>query len=164
MSNADHSTDRRGNRNGRTLGGVLSKPRQQLKYASIFLGIGIVGLGLILSVFLTMMTQTVETLGLMYAIDRDITEMIRQSLDSALYMTVAVAGTMALVALLLIIWIGHRIFGPVIPIKRQIEELKKGNYAARGALRKHDEFTDVMDALNELAEHLESGKQTTKAE
>jgi hypothetical protein len=48
----------------------------------------------------------------------------------------------------------HRIFGPLVPIKRFINELKSGNYDAQLILRKHDQMTDVAQELRDLAKVL----------
>lgn len=47
--------------------------------------------------------------------------------------------------------ISHRIAGPVVAIKAYIEQLKLGNYDYQRNLRPHDELTEIMDALHELA-------------
>ncbi len=68
---------------------------------------------------------------------------------------------MTLMGLLsLVLWIvySHRIFGPVVPLRRQIESLRAGNYDVRIRLRRNDEFKDLAEELNKLAEHLK--KQT----
>jgi HAMP domain-containing protein len=66
---------------------------------------------------------------------------------------------MALIGLLtLVLWIvySHRIFGPQVPIRRQVANLMKGDYDYKINLRKNDEFKDLADDLNKLAEHLKS--------
>jgi methyl-accepting chemotaxis protein len=70
---------------------------------------------------------------------------------------------MVLIGLLgLVLWIvySHRIFGPQVKIRRQIANLMKGDYDYKISLRKNDEFKDLADDLNRLAEHL---KLQTKA-
>ena len=49
----------------------------------------------------------------------------------------------------------HRIYGPLVSIKRFLNELKSGNYSARVILRKDDDLQDLVKELNELAETLE---------
>jgi HAMP domain-containing protein len=53
-------------------------------------------------------------------------------------------------------YFSHRIFGPTVPIRRQIENLCAGKYSERIQLRKYDELKDVAGALNRLAEVLEN--------
>jgi hypothetical protein len=45
----------------------------------------------------------------------------------------------------------HRIFGPLVPIKRYINELKSGNFDAQLILRKHDHMKDLAEELKSLA-------------
>jgi signal transduction histidine kinase len=60
------------------------------------------------------------------------------------------------------IWRGfrlsHRIWGPVIPLRRQINDLKNGNYQARIQLRPGDEFVELAEDLNALAHSLEKSR------
>ena len=49
----------------------------------------------------------------------------------------------------------HRMIGPTITIKRHVRALKKGIYSSRISLRRRDEFKDLAEELNELAEILE---------
>ena len=48
----------------------------------------------------------------------------------------------------------HRLIGPSVAFKRQIQSLIDGDYDARCTLREHDAFTDVASELNRLAEAL----------
>lgn len=50
----------------------------------------------------------------------------------------------------------HRVFGPLVPLLRQLEALKQGRYEARSKLRKSDELQDLADGLNELAQNLQA--------
>lgn len=52
----------------------------------------------------------------------------------------------------------HRLVGPMVSIKKHIDELISGNYSTRTHLREKDYFRDVASKLNELAETLESKK------
>jgi methyl-accepting chemotaxis protein len=54
----------------------------------------------------------------------------------------------------------HRMIGPMVPIRRQTEALKNGDYSARVTLRKRDAFTELAEDLNELARILEEGEKT----
>jgi signal transduction histidine kinase len=49
----------------------------------------------------------------------------------------------------------HRLVGPVVALRRQVEALKNGDYTARVALRRNDAFNELADDLNELATLLE---------
>lgn len=49
----------------------------------------------------------------------------------------------------------HRVFGPLVPLLRQVEALKQGRYEARSKLRRADELQDLADGLNDLAQSLQ---------
>ncbi len=69
-------------------------------------------------------------------------------------------GVIAFSFLSLLIWLlfSNRIFGPIVPIRRQIERLTKGDYEFRIQLRRHDELKEVADDLNRLAEVLKNSR------
>jgi methyl-accepting chemotaxis protein len=51
--------------------------------------------------------------------------------------------------------ITHRMVGPVMVIRRKMEELSEGNFGVRVHLRKGDEFNDLAASFNSMAEKLE---------
>lgn len=53
----------------------------------------------------------------------------------------------------------HRWVGPSVALRRQVEALKNGDYAARVKLRSHDAFGPLADDLNELASLLEQDEK-----
>jgi Tfp pilus assembly protein PilX len=60
----------------------------------------------------------------------------------------------------LLIWlrVTHRIFGPMVPIRKHIQNLKKGDFESRIHLRKKDHFHELAEDLNELAKSLKNPK------
>lgn len=78
--------------------------------------------------------------------------MIReQTHDFAVVSASILAGYMLLVAGLCIGY-SHRLIGPVVALRRQIQALKDGNYRARTKLRKSDTaFLEMAADLDELA-------------
>ena len=50
----------------------------------------------------------------------------------------------------------HTLLGPTVPLRRQVQSLKDGNYQARNALRKSDAaHQGLADDLNKLASILQ---------
>lgn len=49
--------------------------------------------------------------------------------------------------------ITHKIFGPLVPIQRTLDQLKAGDYSARAVLREKDEqqMKRLAESVNELA-------------
>ena len=76
-------------------------------------------------------------------------------------LTVGLWGFVLSATLTLLFWLmlSHRIFGPMVPILRQIDRLANGDYEARINLRRFDEFKDVAQRLNVLAEKLAEQKE-----
>jgi HAMP domain-containing protein len=62
----------------------------------------------------------------------------------------------------MILWViySHRIFGPVVPIRRHLARLIAGNYDEKMTLRKNDEFKEIARDLNRLAEVLKSSRRS----
>ena len=52
--------------------------------------------------------------------------------------------------------ITHRIAGPVMVIRKKMEDLCGENFSVRVRLRKGDEFRTLADTFNELAGHLDN--------
>lgn len=67
-------------------------------------------------------------------------------------------GFIIVLALLLWAYYSFRIFGPLVAIYRHVHALISGEYTSRVKLRRHDEFMDLADHLNHLAEVLQERK------
>ncbi|HVK61452.1 MAG TPA: hypothetical protein VM432_07875 [Bdellovibrionales bacterium] len=141
--------------NQRDLSNIFVNPRQQLKYSFVFFG-GAIGLMcLYIIFFLYYLSSTIASLANTFAVSPDVAQDLNRSILTASIALIAFSVTLTFVMFAAGIALSHRIFGPMIPIKRLIEQLRAGDYKARGSLRKKDEWHDVMDGLNDLAEKLE---------
>lgn len=69
-------------------------------------------------------------------------------------------GNMIFGCLCLILWLifSHRILGPMVPIRRHINQLIERKYDSKIILRKGDEFKYLADDLNRLTESLRNSK------
>ena len=68
----------------------------------------------------------------------------------------AILGGFVLVMVGFCIAYTHTLLGPTIPLRRQVQAMKDGNYQARNKLRKSDAaHQDLADDLNELASILQ---------
>ncbi len=54
----------------------------------------------------------------------------------------------------------HKVAGPLVPIKRHIQNLTQGNFASRVSIRPSDTIHDVAEELNRLATNLENWKRS----
>ena len=63
------------------------------------------------------------------------------------------------------LYITHKMVGPLVRIRKFLEEVGKGNFSLRINLRRADEFHDVAKWINEMCDNLErlkiEGKLTT---
>ncbi|MEK7356309.1 MAG: hypothetical protein AAB250_07655 [Bdellovibrionota bacterium] len=139
----------------RSIRSILVKPREQLRYAFIFFGGGLAVMATYIIMFLYYLNVTIGNLATSYSIAPDVQSTISTALLTASIATIVFAATLTLIMFSAGVALSHRIFGPAIPILRLVQDLRDGNYKARGHLRKRDEFQDIMGGLNELAGDLE---------
>ncbi|MDD5439496.1 MAG: HAMP domain-containing protein [Candidatus Omnitrophica bacterium] len=60
------------------------------------------------------------------------------------------------------VFVSHRIAGPILRIKRDLESVVAGNYSVRLRLRRTDELKDVAEAMNKVLDVLESKCKKTE--
>lgn len=68
-----------------------------------------------------------------------------------------IGGTLAALALTMLFVVirrTHKMYGPMVSIRRFVGELQQGNYAVRIAIRESDDFQTLVRDLNELAKTL----------
>jgi len=76
----------------------------------------------------------------------------------------AILGGFALVMLGFCIAYTHTLLGPIIPLRRQVQSLKDGNYQVRNKLRKTDAgHQGLADDLNELASILQHAQRDARS-
>ncbi len=141
--------------NRRSVKNIIVSPRQQLRYSFVLVIGSCVTLALFVGVLIFQINQTITTLGVAYNLDAEVIEAIQNSLNSALWMAMILAALSILSSLALSVRLSHKVYGPVVAIKRYLETLMAGNYQARLSLRQGDDLLDLRDALNQLAETLE---------
>ncbi len=140
---------------------LIIDPDKQFKYAFFFFGAGHLIFALFMCLFMMALNTTIVTVAASYNIDMEVTTVLRNSIINI----AAVAVICAVIGAGLSAWLGivltHRIFGPIISFKKLVNDLKSGDYSARGTLRKNDEFQELMTNLNELAADLEKRHGST---
>lgn len=140
----------------RRLKNLVQKPKQQIKYIMYFLASGLVLLLIVFSFVLFTLSNLIETITQLCGMGDDVQATIQQSIMSAWTVFAVVSLAFSLMSIATGLLISHRIFGAMVPIRRQIDALIAGDYKARGKLREHDELQEVMSGLNDLAEKLEN--------
>lgn len=139
----------------RKLKNFLVKPRAQLELVVNIVTLTIFfGLAAILIIYF----QLDEIFNLLYMMS-DISPETSQALSSdwnhALkWLTVFIVLYVATTTLICIIH-SHRMVGPTIAFKRQLNALLQGNYKTRIRLRDGDYFQDVAELFNRLSEQLD---------
>lgn len=144
-----------GSRNRRSVKNIIVSPKQQLRYSLVLVVGSCLTLALFVGVLIFQINQTITTLGLAYSLDAEVVEAIQKSLSSALWMAMILAALSILSSLALAIRLSHKIYGPMVAIKRYLDALMSGDYKARLNLRQGDDLLELRDALNQLAETLE---------
>jgi methyl-accepting chemotaxis protein len=75
-------------------------------------------------------------------------------LPALLLSSVLVIWGVGIATIVLTILISQRIAGPITRIEKDIDRLTQGNFRIRFAIRKNDEFKELCDALNDMAQSL----------
>lgn len=142
--------------------GSLVRPKQQLKYAMILVGGGILAQSFVIGAMALFLNRTVQHITQLQEIDPQLGVSITQAITSAMILILLVATAVAVGAIFIGLKLSHRVYGPMVPFQRHIEELKAGNYASRISLRKNDDLVEIRDALNDLAITLEDRYKTRR--
>lgn len=131
-------------KNRQTLVGFIVRPKEQARIALVFIGATWVMHLVLMAVMIPNLSQLDEFTVTIYLI------------FSALFLSVF--------ALVTGFVLSHRMYGPLVSIKRHIAQLREGDYSARLSLRQTDDLSEMRDALNDLAGALEtrhgSGKKS----
>ena len=90
-------------------------------------------------------------------------QIFRQTQDFSI-VGAAILGGFVFVMLGFCIAYTHKLLGPTIPLRRQVQSMKDGNYQARNKLRESDTaHQGLADDLNELASILQHAQQNAQS-
>ena len=143
-----------GGRNNRSAKNILLRPDFQLRYSFYFVGSTLVIMGGVFLMFLFALKDMLRMLAVNYRIEPDVMVAINASLQTATVTTVAVAIVFGVISFSLGVVLSHRLVGPMVPIRRLINQLAAGEYGRSGRLRDKDDFQEVMADLNKLSQLL----------
>lgn len=135
----------------RSMRNILLRPEFQLKYSFYFVGITLITMGGVFLLFLLSLEDMIATLAVVYRIEPEVIGAIQESLRTATFTTVIVGALFGLISVSLGIILTHRLIGPMVPIRRLIQQLSEGQYGIQGRLRTKDDYQDVMNDLNRLS-------------
>lgn len=138
----------------RTYRGMVVSPREQAKLVIVFIASGIAAMAAFFVLFTANVIAHIDELAV-YRVSPNIIRVLLDGVqDSARLMGIICVGVAA-ITIGAGFFLSHRIYGPMISFRRQVNALIKGDYRARGRLREKDEFQEIMTLLNELASDLE---------
>jgi HAMP domain-containing protein len=137
--------------NRRKLQNFVIDPKAQMRLAQPFGVLLLISVGMVMMIFWQIFSLHGDMGDSVHAQDLPVLKTIL----SKVVLTASLGiGLMGLLAVSLWIYFSHRIFGPVVPIRRHIKNLMDGNFSGEIKLRSNDEFKDIAGDLNELTRHL----------
>lgn len=145
-------------KSNRKLANIIVKPKQQFLVASYFFCTFFVVTAVLIAYFISSIERMILVLKSTYQIDPELIIGFEKYLTSSVWILCCSLFLFAIIGFFMWLKLSHRIFGPLVPISRHINELKNGNYSSRVQLRKNDFMLELKDELNELAEKLQSKK------
>ena len=81
-----------------------------------------------------------------------------------IFVCLIVAGGIGLSALVVFIFLSHRIAGPLYRFEKSLGEIKTGNLSYRIRLRRTDQLEELQDALNDFIQDMDSKVSEIKKE
>jgi len=139
----------------RKLANFAISPKKQLRLGLIFAS---GGLAIFLAFFAFeywLLTGIISSLTPLIPEDSPVHQMLADSLMWSWVACLLIALVFALVVILGTLVITHRFYGPMIALRRHTWTLLRGEYEHRTHLRKHDEFKELANDLNQLSERLQ---------
>ena len=143
------------NVNRREISHTLVRPWAQLRYVGFinlcWLAVSVV----LLSVAGNYLREAIMNAEILSNAPMETKASVLHLVDRWIWIAILCVLTSAVLGIFHSVWYSHRIFGPLIPLDRFIEELKAGRYHARLKYREKDELREVMHMMNDLATKLE---------
>ena len=136
--------------------GLLVRPQKQLRFALLFMGGALLSIAALVALTAIIFNHTLKNLSDTQKLELDIGFLLRDTMMFPFFILIMGAFLIGSFAIFLGVRISNRIYGPLIPLLRHIQNLKEGIYSSRVILRRNDELTELRDALNELAATLEA--------
>jgi methyl-accepting chemotaxis protein len=136
--------------------GLVVRPERQLRYALLFVGGAMLSVTALVALTGIVFNHTLKNLADNGQIQTDIGLLLKDTMIIPFFILVLGAFAIGTISILLGIKYSNRVYGPLIPLQRHIQNLKEGHYGSRAILRRNDELTELRDSLNELAAILEA--------
>ncbi len=152
---ADSAHDADNTPSRRRLRNFMIRPGVQIRHLVYVLSVGLVFMLVMFSFMLMTLTSMFNQAAQIANIEYDIQLAIQNAIISAWIVFTLSCLAFAVLSAAIGILLTHRVFGPIVPIRRHLAALKEGNYKVVTQLRQQDELKDVADDLNQVSAMLE---------
>jgi len=142
----------------RTFRGMWVDPKAQL-FMSVFPGVGFMIMAATLFYVVLSFDRLISDLNNSLQIDAQTAWIIGSTAYYYICIALTLSVFLALSTFVVGAWLSHRIYGPMVSLKRHVEKLIQGEYSSRVTLREEDRFQDLARDLNLLAENLEKSRR-----
>ncbi len=145
-------------KNKRSLRSLLIEPFAQIRFGLYMIGCALSFMVLIIGFFFySFYKQYEQVMEIFHIVDPEVKwDMILNDVFYAnSYILLGMLASFFSVFFWIVFRETHKYYGPLVSIKRFLNELKQGHYQNRARIRKNDELQALVVELNSLAEILE---------
>ena len=121
------------------------------------------GIGILAGMIILLVTLSVVNLQLLTATEPD-SPAAMPALERALLLISVTGGICVLTGLVLLFWLPRSISKPILELKQGILEIANHNYEKRLDMKNSEEFREVADSFNRMAERLTEYRASTLAD
>lgn len=143
----------------RRLAGFLVRPRKQLVVGASAAAVSALFLYFMVATFALQMKVSTDELA---AVSPEAAQRAWEAVRSVLGLMFFYASVLTGFTFFMGVVLSHRIYGPLVPILRQIESLRTGNDPSPIHLRRGDELFDVASALNRLSDAIQASREASE--
>lgn len=141
-------------KNNRRFRNFFIAPNKQLRLAFFAVSVGVITLLVFFAFQIFIFSNLIRNLAPMLPETMNVEPMLADSIHwswigfflGALFFAILMSSVMVLIS--------HRIYGPMVAIRKHLTSILQGEYEHRTHLRKHDEFKEVAEDLNRLSQIL----------
>lgn len=141
--------------NRRSKLGMIVDPHHQLRFAFYLIGGGITALMLIVLYLLISLENNIQVILTKGEVPSDVSEALLDHVGRAELNVTGISLLLMVISVAMGIKLSHRIYGPIVQIRKHVSNLINGDYSSRIHLRGRDHFVELQEELNFLAEKLE---------
>ncbi len=135
---------------------MIVRPQKQMRFALMFTGGALLSITGLVALIAIVFNHTLKSLAEAQQIQSDIGYLLRDTMIYPFFILLTGVFIIGTFCIYMGVRLSNRIYGPLVPMLRHIQNLQQGVYSSRVVLRQNDELTELRDALNELASTLEA--------